>query len=145
MCSDRVQRVFLFIFISCIVGLFCENSTIHFLRELKHSSVVDCFFGVFYSRFFHSWWLHHCRWRVANLDLYSALMANEQWWFFIEPHLPWHGTFVYKVISEDLWNSHLLPSIYRFRSVAVLWDSNPDLENVRRTLYQLNQRSDRWK
>ena len=33
---------------------------------------------------------HHCRWRAANFDLYSALMAIEQWGFLSVAHLLWH-------------------------------------------------------
>ena len=32
------------------------------------------------------------RWRAANFDLCSALMAIEQWEFFSVPHLLWHGS-----------------------------------------------------
>ena len=38
---------------------------------------------------------HHCRWRVANFDLCSALMAIEQWGFFSVPDVLWHGATVY--------------------------------------------------
>ena len=41
------------------------------------------------------WRRHHCRWRAANIDLCSALMAIEQWGFFSVPHLLWHGASVY--------------------------------------------------
>ena len=37
---------------------------------------------------------YHCRWKAANFDLWSALMAIEQWGFFSVPHLLWHGTSV---------------------------------------------------
>ena len=33
--------------------------------------------------------------RATNFDLYSALMAIEQWGFFSVPHLLWHGLSVY--------------------------------------------------
>ena len=35
--------------------------------------------------------------RATNFDLYSALMAIEQWEFFNVPHLLWHGQTLYKV------------------------------------------------
>ena len=38
---------------------------------------------------------HHYRWRSANFDLCSALMAIEQWGFFSVPYLLWHGESVY--------------------------------------------------
>ena len=41
------------------------------------------------------WKPHHCRWRSANFDLCSALMAIEQWGFFNVPHLLWHGPTIY--------------------------------------------------
>ena len=41
------------------------------------------------------WIRHHYRWRPANFDLCSALMAIEQWGFFNVPHLLWHGPTVY--------------------------------------------------
>ena len=53
---------------------------------------------------------HHCRWRTANFDLCSALMAIEQWGFFNVPHaLP-----LIMVISEDPWHSHLLSSVWQW-------------------------------
>ena len=45
---------------------------------------------------------HHYRWRAANFDLCSALMAIEQWGFFSVPHLLWHGASVY---NGHLWGS----------------------------------------
>ena len=41
------------------------------------------------------WRRHHCRWRTANFDLYSALVAIEQWVFFSVSHALWHGTSFY--------------------------------------------------
>ena len=43
------------------------------------------------------WRRHHCRWRTANVDLCSALMAIciEQWGFFTVPHLLCHRACVY--------------------------------------------------
>ena len=47
---------------------------------------------------------HHFRFRAANFDLYSALMAHKQCVFFNVPHLLSHGpTPYYMVISEDLF------------------------------------------
>ena len=43
------------------------------------------------------WRRHHFRWRAANFDLCSAVMAIEQWGFFRVRHLLWHGSSVYKV------------------------------------------------
>ena len=49
---------------------------------------------------FHPTWeffspMKTCWLRTANLDLYSALMAIEQWWLFSVPHLLWQGASVY--------------------------------------------------
>ena len=41
------------------------------------------------------WRRHHCWWKDANFDLFSALMAIEQWGFFSVPHLLWHRASVY--------------------------------------------------
>ena len=41
------------------------------------------------------WRRHLCRWRAANFDLWSALMAIEQWGFLSESHLLWQGSSVY--------------------------------------------------
>ena len=41
------------------------------------------------SRIFHPYG-DVTKWRVANYDLYSALMAIEQWGFLSVPHLLWH-------------------------------------------------------
>ena len=41
------------------------------------------------------WRRHHYRWRAANFDLCSALLAIEQWWSFSVSHLLWHGASVY--------------------------------------------------
>ena len=44
---------------------------------------------------------HHGRWRAANFDLYSVLMAIKQWCFFNMPHLLWHGASVYNGHLRD--------------------------------------------
>ena len=41
------------------------------------------------------WRHYHCRWTAANYDLYSVLMAIEQWGFYSLWHLMWHATSVY--------------------------------------------------
>ena len=41
------------------------------------------------------WRRHHYRWRAANFDLCSAIMAIEQWEFFSVPHLLWYEASVY--------------------------------------------------
>ena len=52
-------------------------------------------FIVQFENFSLLWKRHHCRWRAANLDLCSALMALEQWEFFNVPHQLWHGPTLY--------------------------------------------------
>ena len=77
--------------------------------------VVDVFlacleFFVPLENFSLIWGRHHFRWRVANFDLCSALMAIEKWWFFRVPHCTFCDTghpFIV-VISEDPWHSHLM-------------------------------------
>ena len=54
------------------------------------------------------------RWRDANLNIYSALVAIEQWGFIRMPHLLWYLISVYMVISEDPWHPHLLPSVWQW-------------------------------
>ena len=55
-----------------------------------------------------TWRCHHCRWKAANFDRGSALMAIEQW------VCSWHtyceaGQPFIMVISKDPWYSYLLP------------------------------------
>ena len=42
-----------------------------------------------------NWRRQLCKWRAANFDMCSALMAIEQWGFFRVRHLLWYGTSVY--------------------------------------------------
>ena len=73
--------------------------------------LLICMFCSSLSRFKFSlmWRRHHCWWRAGNLDLLPAIMAIEQWGFFSVVFLPrlWHGTSVFKVISEVLWHSYM--------------------------------------
>ena len=69
--------------------------------------------------------------RPAKFDLWSALMAIEQWGFFSVLHLLWQGYQIIMVISVDPWHSHLLSSVwqwsyhYLFEDLGLLrWDSN---------------------
>ena len=59
-------------------------------------------------------WRHnHYRWRAANVDLYSALMAIQMWGVFNVQHLYCYtGHPLIMVISKDLWHSYLLPIFY---------------------------------
>ena len=70
------------------------------------------------------WWRHHCRWRAANFDLCSALMAIEQWGFLNVPQLLWHGPTLYNLtltpVVERLAKKLSLP-VLRLRSVATAY------------------------
>ena len=86
---------------------------------VKPYTIVCLFVWSFssHSRIFSLIWRrHHCRWRAANFDLCSALMAIEQWGFFSVPHLLWQGVSVYNggpvtlaPIAERLAVEHPLP------------------------------------
>ena len=49
---------------------------------------------------------HHDRWRAADFDFCSALMAIEQWVTYCDSRYPF-----IMVISKDPWHSHLLPNV----------------------------------
>ena len=91
------------------------------------------------------WRRHHCRWRAANFDLCSALMAIEQWWFFSVPHLLWHGASVYNGRDthtycwafSSAWSCHYL--FLRLRSVAA-GIRTPNLPLARRSSSPLRHR-----
>ena len=65
----------------------------------------------------------HYRWRAANFDLCSALMAIERWGFFRVPHLLWLSHLLSSVWQ---WNLHFVYLFLRLRSVVglqILWDT----------------------
>ena len=62
------------------------------------------------------------RWRAANFDLCSALMAIDQWRLFSMPHLLWHGASVIIVISEDPWNTHIAERLAVELSLPAFYD-----------------------
>ena len=62
---------------------------------IKNILIVCLGFLIPLENFLLIWKCHHCRWRTANFDMCSALMATEQWGFFSMPHLLWHGASVY--------------------------------------------------
>ena len=102
---SRWQQVW---YTQVVKSLSFANLIIHFRqRTLKNNCgltvwIYVClfrflfFFGVNRPtrEFFIIWRRHHCRWRAANFDLCSALMAIEQWGFFSVPHLLLHGASV---------------------------------------------------
>ena len=75
----------------------CRRPIIHRSSNTRNSGKdnIQCaYFGFYHPAWEFIWRRHQCRWRAANFDLCSALMANEQWEFFGIPHLPC-GAFVY--------------------------------------------------
>ena len=100
----------------------------------SESFKTNTFFGFDWS-FSSNWW------RTSNFDLYSALMAIEQWGFFSVPHLLRQGASVY--------NGHMTHACFRVfgSGAAPTWFSDlrllrpgfdPDLPHAGRTLYQLS-------
>ena len=90
-------------------------------------------FFVALEKFWHKWRRHHCRQRAADLllDLFLSLMAIEHWGFLSVPHILLYGTYVCKVISEDLWRSRMLPTVicgtditFLTAYICRLWNSN---------------------
>ena len=90
------------------------------------------------------WRRHHCRWRAASFDLWSALMVIEQWGFLLTCHtycdtgLPFYnghlrGPVTLTPVAERLAVELSLPDF----TTQVCRDrrSNPDLPHARRTLY----------
>ena len=82
------------------------SSGIHYTRNREPRSVIEwkdkgktdglivCFFCPTREFFTQRKKSPLPRWNAANFDLWSALMAIEQWGFFSAPHLLWHGTSV---------------------------------------------------
>ena len=81
---------------------FCYIIIAQWSRALDMWFVLFVFFGVFRPtrEFFTHSRCHHCRWRAANFDLCSTLMAIEQCGVFSVPHLLWRGASVY---NGHLW------------------------------------------
>ena len=83
------------------------------------------------------WRRHHCRWRTANFDIYSALMTIEQWGFFIVPHLVWHGssprTCDNLTYCRAFGSGAVTTCFLWLRSVAT--GDRTDVPHTRRTLY----------
>ena len=92
-----------------------------FFSVLTDNLYVFCLFCLIFVEFFVPlenfsliWRCHLCRWRAANFNLSSALVAIEHWGFFSLPYLLWHGASVKMVISEDLWHSHLILNVWHW-------------------------------
>ena len=86
--------------VTCIyIGISRDNRRLNYydvvVSYLKQSDMWNLEFFVPLENFSFIWKRHHYRWRAANFDLCSALMAIEQWGFFSVPHLLWHGAPVY--------------------------------------------------
>ena len=100
-----------------------------FYRKLLRRNVylLVFFFFLVPLNFSFIWRRHHSRWRAANIDHCSALMAIEQWGFFNVQRQLWHGTSVYNghlrgtvtltPIAEHLAVKLSLP-VLRLRSIA---------------------------
>ena len=88
------------------------------------------------------WRRQHCRWRAENFELYSTLMAIEQWGFSNVPHLLWNELPFLMVIS-DTRDTHTCCRVLAVElSLPVFTTyvcrnrgSYPDLPHTRRTLY----------
>jgi hypothetical protein len=63
--------------------------------------LIDLRFYVPLKNFSLTWRRHHCRWRVQNLGLCSALRAFKQGGIFIVPHLLWHGAQFFRSYPKD--------------------------------------------
>ena len=59
------------------------------------------------------WKRYHDWWWATNFDICSALMAIEQWGFFINvPHVLWHGPTLYNGnLRENPWRSQMFWSV----------------------------------
>ena len=80
--------------------------SVHILlqHQDKIYRILFCLFACCFVRlenFSLIWRSHQYRWKAADFDLCSALMAIEQWGIFSLPYLMGHGTSVY--------NGHLAP------------------------------------
>ena len=79
------------------------------------------------------WRRHNLRWRAANFDLNSALLAIEQWGFFRVPHLLWHGPTLYNgrlrvPVSLIPYTEHLAVGFhYRFFFLQIRCDAAGNL------------------
>ena len=80
--------------------------------NILYMFVILVCLGVFVplETFSRIWRRHHDRWRVANFDLCSALIAFDQWGYtYCDTRHP----FV-MVISKDPWHSHLLSCVWQW-------------------------------
>ena len=84
-----------------------------FINVSYIDSVVSLFVWVFspLQNVSFIWRRHNDRWRAAHVDLCSALIAIEHWGSLAYNIYCVLGHPLKMVISEDLWQSHLLPDI----------------------------------
>ena len=86
------------------ISLWCCKSNILSMNRF----LFVCFgFSVPHENVSLIWRRHHYQWRAANFDLYSALMAIEQWRFFSVPYLLWPMASNH---NGHLWGSVILIS-----------------------------------
>ena len=81
------------------LGIFkaIKNNTVSKCWYLLHMKILGFFLWFFVplKNFSLIWIRHYCRWRAANIDLCSTLMAIERRGLFSVPHLLWHKASVY--------------------------------------------------
>ena len=65
------------------------------LIKIQCICLFVCLFVCSHSRIFTHMETSPYQWRAANFDLYSTLMAIEQWGIFNVPHLLWYEAPVY--------------------------------------------------
>ena len=118
------------VFVNIFVQIGKKFVCVEFIVPLENFSLI--------------WRRHHCRWRAASFDLWSALMVIEQWGFLLTCHtycdtgLPFYnghlrGSVTLTPVAERLAVELSLPDF----TTQVCRDrrSNPDLPHARRTIY----------
>ena len=99
----RLDNAFVLYLVNYFICLFC-----------LFVCLFVCLLGGFRStqKFSLVWRRHHYRWKTAKFDFCPALMASEQWGFFIAAHILWQGTSVYsfhlQLPSVWQWSCHNL-------------------------------------
>ena len=105
-------------------SLQCSHLSSSFFKKFINSRVVYCLFvclfvclGFFVplENLLLIWRRHYYRWRATTyFDICSALKDIEQW-ATCHTYCDTGQMFI-MVISEDPWNSHLLPSVWQWSS-----------------------------
>ena len=79
-------------FVEFCFKLYIKHQIISYQQFIYWNSIFVCLGGYPPTREFFT---QHYRWRSANFDLCSALVAIGHSGFFSVPHLLWHGASVY--------------------------------------------------